>query len=417
MQGSLLAKAMPSDQLICRACHSSVEHVTNLGSFAIVNQLQADSGDKAQKIPFEIGICVDCSLVQLTNLINPSVFYTVYPTPSSWKPEPHLGLLVDFLRRLDSQSTCRVLDIGCNDGKFLAELRSVGFEKLAGVEPSQNTAALARSKGFAVFNEYFDLDSAASILEAEGKFDVLVSRQVLEHVHDLNLWLQAARILLESEGRLILEVPDFSATVNLRDYALWEEHVNYFTLDSLRVLLERNDFDLVESWTSEFAGVCLTVVCRPRNTGGEERDRPKQERHLNPISDFLAWLDLRSQVASLVREEILNAPRGRGLLIGVGARSSMAVNLLGLTDLIDFAVDDNVNKQGKYMPNGRIPIVSRGKLASSTLSDSQVLLGVNGENEDQLLSEFRPQLSRVLSLLPPSKHTPAGWRSLQVEIA
>lgn len=100
------------------------------------------------------------------------------------------------------------------------------------------------------------------------------------------------------------------------------------------------------------------------------------------------------------------------VLYGVGSRSSPLLNIVGICDMLSFAIDDDPRKQGKFLPGSNIEIVSReiglGRLKGQTL----VLVGVNMENEEKLISELMfHDLKTIKSILPPSEHLLSAFNS------
>ena len=268
-----------------------------------------------------------------------------------------LAQLDDILPR-DS----RIMEVGCNDGRFLDRLREHGWTDLCGLEPTSNTSAEAIRRGFAVHHSPLDSRAASALVDDHGAWDCVVLRQVLEHVSDLRDFGGALNHLLRDDGLLVIEVPDSRNNIEGLDYALWEEHVNCFTAESLDRFLVRHGFQTVRSYTSVFSGVCLTVVAR------------KTSR------------------------------------FGVGARSSNFGNILGLAPHIAYAVDDQPEKQSRFMPHSGIPIFPSDEMRSRDQRPALVLLGVNGESEETVLSKGSiPHGTRHASVLPPSPRLLEAW--------
>lgn len=90
----------------------------------------------------------------------------------------------------------------------------------------------------------------------------MIIRQVLEHIANLENFGLAIQRLVKLGGVIVIEVPDAELNFRGPDYALWEKHVNYFTISSLKIFLQLNGIELVDSFVSIFSGLCLTVLGR-----------------------------------------------------------------------------------------------------------------------------------------------------------
>ena len=383
---------------ICRSCNASVEFLLDFGNQPIVNNLQVEPSNVA-RFPIEIVGCSNCGLVQILNPIDPAEFYTNYANSSSVKREPHLEKLIEKLESLLPKSA-KIIDIGCNDGKFLSILRESGFEDLYGLEPTKNMSTLAISAGFRIYNSYLDLKKSEEIVANTGKFDCVVLRQVLEHIENLPDFGSALRNLLKPNGLLVIEVPDSEAWYKSRDYALWEEHISYFDERSLQFFLRLHNFNIFDSYRSIFAGVTLTVFSR-----GTENSNFTIVSTDNTVELFRAWaiefskfkLNIQTEVKSFIESQLDVA------VYGIGARSSCFLNYMDISKLVSLAIDDDPAKQGKYLPGTDILIRSRDDGFSLLKENSLILLGVNGENENKLLNQIAPFKScQFKSILPPS---------------
>ena len=394
---------MPTSQSnsgICRSCNASVEFLLDFGNQPIVNNLQVEPG-VVPKFPIEVGGCSYCGLVQILNPIDPAEFYTNYANSSSVKREPHLEKLIEKLESLLPKNA-KIIDVGCNDGKFLSRLRESGFNDLHGLEPTKNMSERAINAGFGVFNSYLDSAKSREIVAETGLFDCVTLRQVLEHIENLSDFGVALRSLLKPNGLLVIEVPDAQSHFDLPDFALWEEHINDFSLGSLKHFLRQHGLEVIDSYKTQFSGVCLTVLSRLVDTRSVDVEPVSQI-----VDSFRKWAKCFDPFRSQVQAELQYfASRDLPIaLYGVGSRSSFFLNVTRSMGNISFAIDDDPAKQGKYLPGTDILIRSREDGFKLLKENSLVLLGVNGENEKKLLSEISPQNKWVFkSILPPSEN-------------
>ena len=397
----------------CRLCGSDVETSIDFSEQPIVNKL-LEKPRKVKKYPMQVGGCKQCGLFQILEPIDALEFYTNYDNGSSVKREPHLHKLLDQLSSILS-TDAKIIDIGCNDGKFLSHLRETGFTNLVGLEPTKNMSSVAIASGFKVFNTFLDVSTADEIVLGEGKFDCVIIRQVLEHIADLENFGLAIQRLVKPGGVIAIEVPDAELNFQGPDYALWEEHVNYFTIKSLEIFLQLNGIKLVDSYVSIFSGLCLSVLGRKIDIESEVFSlEPINNSIADDFSSFKRWSNGFLTFRENVKKEIesYNKQGFEVVLYGVGSRSSPFLNIVGICDMLSFAIDDDPRKQGKFLPGSNIEIVSREIGLGRLNSQSLVLLGVNKENEEKLISELSFHNSLTFkSILPPSERLLSAFNS------
>jgi SAM-dependent methyltransferase len=398
----------------CNSCDAQLEDLLDLGDHPIANQLTEMPSAIVKVYPMKVGGCPRCGLVQLTEPIDPQLFYTNYATPTSWKREPHIDKLVTTLRSLIDRES-RILDVGCNDGRFLQHLLADGWQNIAGLEPTRNTSEEAMRQGFTVYQQSLDFDVARQLIQETGLWDCVSLRQVLEHVGNLQSFGQSLNLLLNMNGILVIEVPDSRTNIVGHDYALWEEHVNYFTPETLGSFLRAHGFEPIDSYVSLFSGVCLTVIARKvaeSNLDSTEKASISTEELRIQTDNFHSWADEYEGFKLRVQDEIeMRFATGQVVLYGVGSRSSNFINIMDIASLVSFAIDDQPQKQNRFMPSSGIPILSTAE-ASSRMRESEVfaLLGVNGENEDALLETSELLRDRKhASILPPSRRLLKAW--------
>ena len=369
----------------CRLCGAKTfDDVLNFGNLPIAHRLVSRRGEREERFPFALHVCRTCGLLQNLTPIDPHILYTSYNYNfSSWKPEPHLADEVERLMTFGEVHS--VAEIGCNDGLFLAKLRDAGAQKLVGIEPNTISGQIARDRGLDIYGSMATRALCDDILEKHGKVDVVVARQVIEHIVDLDEFFACIDSLLKADGFVFFDVPDIGPACDGGDCSvLWEEHVNYFSAETFAALLLRHGLRVSELIRYNFSGGTLAVLAR----------------RCAPVKEFVmdAYALERShrfgQKIAHYRERVisgLESARTSGyrlVLYGAGVRACMLVNGLGLAPYLDYAVDDQIERQGKFLPGGLLEIRSM----ESVFSDNErmvCILAVNQENEEKVKTRVR----------------------------
>lgn len=373
------------------------------GDAAIAHKMYPAHSDVADDVfPFVLEQCGQCGFIQVRDPIPAERLYRAYNFNfSSWKFEPHLEAEVAELVQRVRPTVA--IDIGCNDGRFLHRLREECGARVIGVEPNPVPAMLARGRGIEVFNDEIT-DSLASAIRQTDVRSVVICRQVLEHLNSPLEVLERINRILPRGGHLLLDVPDVTSCLEAGDASiLWEEHINYFTRDSLSRLVGLAGFEVEWTGAYEFSGGCVAVLANkvreplsqahdlaPLDVGLLDRFGGKMDQYRQ---SFVRWVDgLRGTGASVV-------------LYGAGVRGVTFLNRLGLADRIDAVVDDQLERQGMRVPGTHHTIVSLKSLGRTT-GPRVYLLAVNNESEDAVTSKLRAHglgsADRVISVCGPA---------------
>jgi len=392
----------------CHACaKDDFTEIADLGPQPIAHRLlrPGDDGSAELRHGLAVHACRACGLLQILDPIQPEELYRDYNFCfTSWKPQPHMAEEAALVRDI-APGKGTILEIGCNDGTFLLELRRAGLGPLVGIEPNRVSASVARRIGVdsTVYEEFFDERAARRLVGSHGPFRAVVMRQVLEHVADLPGTLRAIRGALAPGGMFLVEVPDFEGPLEAGDVsALWEEHVNYFTEPVLISLLEAHGFKAVETRRYPFSGGALMVAA---GSGGAPHAltvrRESVARVLGEAAKYRLRID-RFRRAFLKILEVGKREGAVNVLYGAGCRATVAVNGLGAGRLLDFAVDDQKDKHGLRLAGCHLEI-----RPSDALREGKVncFLSVNHENEAQVMKRHDGILAkggRFYSLNSPS---------------
>jgi SAM-dependent methyltransferase len=399
---------------VCRLCGAEgPELLLDFGSHPIAHQfLTAPSADEYVH-PVKLAHCNACGHLQLVDPVPPERLYTEYVCLSSWKRHPHEPMLLDLLSEVELDRDARILEIGSNDGVFLEGLRRRGFSWLLGVEPARDAWEAARARDLETLNTFFNEETAAAIVDQHGQQDLVVFRHVLEHIEDLSGFAAGLRRALKPNGLMLIEVPDFDFCLDVRDYSgIWEEHVNYFTRDTLLSFIERCGVGVFETRHALFSGQAQIMLGR-----GSGRGSALLARDASSVDELLAARVRRFQSAWPTFQqrfhEFLQTEReaGRSVAVyGAGCRSCSLINFTGLGSYLECVFDDQPEKNGLFMPGSRLEILPGEELERRSIDTC--LLAVNAENEQTVIdkhSEFIEHGGRFVSVLPPSELLPEFW--------
>ena len=364
----------------CRVCdRGHLLAVINLGDQPIAHRLLSEPDDEEDRYPLALHYCPGCQLIQICHPIDPAILYLDYNYCfSSWKPNPHMD---DEIETILSHTQKRsVLEIGCNDGSFLEAFQPFGVETRVGIEPNPFACERAKEKGLHVYQDMLNPAVCHTAVERFGRFETVIARQVLEHLPDIKGFFECLDILIEKDGFLFIDIPDVWDSLAMGDCSLiWEEHVNYFVEPAVRKLLQRFGYRPLSVVKYNFSGGTQAILaCRGNGTSdpaaGADLDQATR-RFKQKVETY----------GQRLRETLIRFHKNgaRVVLYGVGCRACTLVNGLKMAAHIDFAIDDQMERQGKYMPGSRLPIRAPQVLQEST-QPILCLLAVNQENESKV---------------------------------
>jgi SAM-dependent methyltransferase len=363
----------------CRFCGATNRRsFVDLGMSPLCESyLPADKiNDMEPFYPLHVWVCEKCLLVQLDEYVSPEHIFTEYAYFSSFSTAwlKHAEDYVEMIsKRLALGPKSLVIELASNDGYLLQYFVKRGIPSL-GIEPAANVAKVAvAERGVETLVKFFGRELAAS-LKAEGRqADLVLGNNVLAQVPDLNSFVAGIRTLLKPTGTCTIEFPHLQRLVEGNQFdTIYHEHFCYFSLVAAERIFAAHDmtiFDVEELWTH---GGSLRIYARPTADGSRPiSDRVlalrKQEQAAG-YHDLGHYLQFEEQVRETKRKllELLTRLKRAGKRIaGYGApgKGNTLLNYCGIRqDFIDFTVDRNPYKQGRYLPGTHIPIYAPEKI-------------------------------------------------------
>ncbi|HEY0789636.1 MAG TPA: class I SAM-dependent methyltransferase [Chthoniobacterales bacterium] len=375
LDGVVIAPAEPTSQLAgnaCRFCGTPLRHrFVDLGMSPLCESfLTADQLNQMEPFyPLYVKVCETCYLVQLDEYVSPEHIFTEYAYFSSYSDSwlAHCAKYVDRMAtRMGLGPHSLAVELASNDGYLLQYFGKRGIPVL-GVEPAVNVAKVAEEKGVPTLVRFFGCDTAHDMLASSQGADLVIANNVLAQVPDLNDFVGGIRIVLKADGIATLEFPHLMRLMQDNQYdTIYHEHFSYFSFITAEKIFAAHGLVLFDVDEIPTHGGSLRIYLRHVEDGSK------------PVTPAVPGLRARELAAGLDRmetytrfaEQVMESKRALlALLIGLrregkriagyGApgKGNTLLNYCGIrTDFVEFTVDRNPYKHGRYLPGTRIPI-------------------------------------------------------------
>jgi SAM-dependent methyltransferase len=369
----------------CRGCGTSnLPVVLSLGSTPLANALRSASELDAPepRYPLDVALCPACALVQLVETVDPAVLFADYAYLSSLSDTMlrHAQAYAErVLHRRALGADALVVEIGSNDGYLLRHFRQAGVAVL-GIDPARAAAAAAERAGVPTRTDFFGRDLADQLVGEGIRADVVVANNVMAHVPAINEVITGVVRLLKDDGVFMVETPYVRDLVDRLEFdTIYHEHVFYYSLTALRALLARHGLRVIDVERVSIHGGSLRVTAaasgRPNDAVFEMMEEEAAWRPHDPetYAAFAARVDaLRFELSGLLRAR--KASGRRLAAYGAAAKGTTLLSVIGVgEDVLDFAVDRNPSKQGRYMPGTKVRIYPPAHLLEAMPDDVLLL--------------------------------------------
>ncbi|HEY7052926.1 MAG TPA: class I SAM-dependent methyltransferase [Mycobacterium sp.] len=355
----------------CRLCDSNrLLSIVDLGATPPCETfLTADELDLPEStFPLHLRLCEDCLLLQIPPLITPEDTFTEYAYFSSYSDSwvQHAKRFVDdATERLGLGPESFVIEVASNDGYLLQHAVAAGMPCL-GIEPSINVGAAACKRGVPTVAAFLDDELAAAVREEHGPADLVVANNVYAHIPDLLGFTRGLRALMADDGWLSIEVHHALNLVTLGQFdTIYHEHFQYYTVLSAMRALATAGLALVDVELIPTHGGSIRLWARPEGVAGEHSDRVSEvlkieaEAGLHHVDGYLQLRRRTEAVKHDLLRFLLRCRAEGKRVVGYGApgKGNTLLNYCGIrSDLLEYTVDRNPYKHGRFTPGTRIPI-------------------------------------------------------------
>lgn len=362
----------------CRSCGNNLEvPFLSLGNSPLANSYVRKENlfDIEQYYPLDIFICKNCYLVQIDKFIPELVIFSpdyAYFSSYSTTMLRHCKNYVDMMmKRFNYNKDSFIIEIGSNDGYLLQYFKEHNNSiPILGIEPAADAAKMAIDKGIHTDITFFNIDYAQKM---KNKADLIIGNNVLAHNPDLNNFVEGLRKVLKSEGIITIEVPFLLELIRNNEFdTLYHEHFNYFSFFSLRKLFSDHQLEIFDVEEIAIHGGSIRIYVKHRdnihiNNSNNVSKLIRKETELYVTKTYIDFVDRIRQIKRDTLKILIDIKNQNKKIVGYGApaKGNTFLNYCGIRHddgLIEYVVDMNPAKQGKYLPGSHIPILHPDKI-------------------------------------------------------
>ena len=377
----------------CRSCGSeALSAIVKFGTTPLADALLTREELSTPEItaPLELVFCNDCCLVQINETVPPEILFSRnYPYFSSVSKSllEHFRASATSLietRQLGSHSL--IVEAASNDGYMLRNFVERHIPVL-GIDPASGPVRAAQENGVTTLHDFFTLGLAERLYGEGKRADVFLANNVLAHVADLNGFVKGFSLLLKPDGVAVIEAPYLVDLIHKCEFdTIYHQHLCYFSVTALDRLFRRHSLYLNDVERTKIHGGSLRLFVEKREQPSERVQQLLEDEHGAGVDQISYYQTFAAQV-NRVRESLralLSELKSNGKRIAGYAATAKATTLLSYCEIdkrtLEYIVDLNTFKQGRFMPGQHIPIHSPKKLTEDR-PDYVLILAWNFANE------------------------------------
>jgi nucleoside-diphosphate-sugar epimerase len=356
----------------CRSCgNNDLKRVVSLGYQPLANNLLKKENEKCELYPLEVNYCSKCHNCQLSVSVDPKKMFANYLYTSSTSKvfrDHFVGAAKKYSKELNlNKKKSYIIDIGSNDGVALKPFLDLGFKKILGIEPAKNLAKLANKNKIKTFNGFLEKKNLKKI---KKNADLILASNVFAHSDKLKEMTECMISMLGKKGTIIIEVQYLMNTLkDLTFDNIYHEHYNYWSLTSLINFFNQFDAKIFRAEKVDTHGGSLRIYIKKEKKIKIESNVKKllKEEEDFGIKNFETYKKFGEKVYK-IRENVLKnikkLKEKNKVIIGYGApaKATTALNFFGISNEIDFIVEDNKLKHNKFIPGVKIKIRNKSQI-------------------------------------------------------
>jgi SAM-dependent methyltransferase len=401
----------------CRLCSEELlDQSVDLGNSSLANELynNEDSAQKADKFPLVIGMCSSCKHIQLKHVISPQRMFSnyIYKSGVSSSFQKHFEEAANYIKNLLNKKGF-VIEIGSNDGLLLSKLKELEVSAI-GVEPSLSLTKISKQNDLVVIHGFWDEQTKLEIISKFGNPKVIVANNVFAHIDDMRKATKLIQETLREDGFFVFEVSYFGDVFekNLFD-TVYHEHMSYHTIKPLVNFFNEFNLTLIDVERIPIHGGSIRVTVAKdlraaRSTSLKnllDYEYSKGFDNESILVKFKDKIDSKKFEVNKIVSDIANTDFVFGYAAPAKLVTFLSVMELEKIKLVG-VIDDNLEKQDKFLPGSAIPIVSTKKVLAQLEQNKPTNIyclvfawNIGNELLEKLRGKF-PSGTKVVQFMP-----------------
>jgi hypothetical protein len=369
---------------VCRSCAASdLVSVLDLGDQPLSNDMGLTPDQVLPAYPLHLRICPRCGLGQVGEFVLPDrIFGDSYPylssTSTSWV-EHARGYARDRTEELRLADGHLVLEVASNDGYLLSEFQRLGVRVL-GIEPAKNVARIALDSGVPTIIAFFGRATAEAVVAEHGRPRLVAANNVMAHVPDLHDFVAGLAELADDDTVITVENPSLMSLLTHAQFdTIYHEHYSYLTAHAVRTVVRQHGLDLVRVDQLPTHGGSNRYWIRRTGEPDASVARTLAAETSDGLLDATVWQSFaaRSRGAIDGLRDWLEARAAADRTVagyGAAAKGNTFLNAVGgPASTLRYVVDGSAEKQGKFLPGSRVPVLAPSALAQEPVDDVVIL--------------------------------------------
>lgn len=359
----------------CSACKNIITKLISVCKTPLCD-LYTNRKNKLKAIyPLDIYFCSKCHLIQLKNIIKPDNIYKnyLYKSSHSFGLKKHFR---EYAKKIISlgyvKQNSRILDIGCNDGILLNFFKTQKIN-VAGIDPAPNIVVECKRKNIPLINDYFNDKVVGKLTDEKKIYDIIFANNVLANVPDLKNFFQNINKILSKDGTFIFETINGPNLIkDLQIDMLNNEHIYYFSVSAVKKISNLYNFKLINVEKVKSKGGSYRFYIKKKNSNLKIK-----KSYQNKIDNIIkhekseGFLN-KKKIAKMNNNFKKNKEKFVSFLkklninnlfaYGASGPATSLIYFYNLEDKIDYLVDDNPQRVGRYSPSSSIKVIDSKKM-------------------------------------------------------
>ncbi|MFN8445486.1 MAG: class I SAM-dependent methyltransferase [Caldilineaceae bacterium] len=387
----------------CRFCSAPLQHTfVDLGMSPLCESFLAESQLNGMEpfYPLHVYVCERCFLVQLEEYVDPVEIFSEYAYFSSYADTwlQHCQRYTEsMIQRFGLDKNSQVVEVASNDGYLLQYFVAAGIPAL-GIEPARNVAKVAIEKGVPTLVDFFGKALAQQLAAQGQQADLLLGNNVMAQVPNLNDFVAGLKLLLKPTGVITIEFPHLMRLMAGNQFdTIYHEHFSYFSLGTTEKLFAAHGLTIFDVEELPTHGGSLRIYAghqedtsKPVTARLQKLCQVEREAGLQSLAAYSAFSEQVKQTKRKLLHSLIELRAAGKQIVGYGApgKGNTLLNYCAIrTDFLDYTVDRNPYKHGKFTPGTHIPIFPPDQI-NQTQPDYVLILPWN--LKDEIMKQLEP---------------------------